>query len=114
MEAIRNFMRVDPRASVSTSGVLAWINYAGGRTEEAARLWEEAWTANPDSDVVTMVWPLVQIYDSRGRHAEARALVEAILAINPELTAETITARGMLSVTNRRAHQESLRRAGMP
>ncbi len=111
-ESMRRFLRLNPRSGQAQSGAIAWIHYGTGRTEEAMRHWERALVAN--DELAPMAFPLVHIYESQGRHAEARALVEAILAVNPELTTETLTAFGPMSPSQRVTFQESLRRAGMP
>jgi len=82
--------------------------------EEAVELWEAARAANPD--LVTFRTPLLEHYESIGRHDEAAQIAREILAVNPGMTAEAAANQGFA------AHDPNeipalivkLRRPGLP
>ncbi len=57
-----------------------------GRTQEAVEMFEQARVANPD--LIGARIPLAAIYESEGRHEEARAVAQEILRVNPHFTAD--------------------------
>ncbi len=95
-------------------GVMAVTLHRLGQTDEAVALWEKARAANPD--LVSFRIPLADHYEATGQHAEAVEVVREMLAVNPELTAETaakhgFVARGADAIP---ALVANLRRAGLP
>jgi hypothetical protein len=57
--------------------------------------------------------PLAALYESEGRHEEARTLAQEILRVNPDLTANSATqlAGGGFDTDDAR---DNLRNAGLP
>jgi adenylate cyclase len=116
LASFRTAVRMNPRASevAPMRGLIAVAQYRLGRTEEAVELWEAARAANPD--LVTFRIPLVDHYESIGRHDEAAEIAREILAVNPTMTAEAAANQGFAA----RSPEESpmlivtLRRAGLP
>ena len=95
---------------------IAFLKHRVGRTEEAVEMWERARAEN--SDQIFSRVGLVGVYESRGRHAEARAEVQEILRVNPDLTADLVLrapAVGfMLDAKARAQLRDQLRSAGLP
>ena len=89
LQSVARAMRLNPRAASGARVVVANVNFAAGRTEQAVELWEQARVAN--SDLILARIPLAALYESAGRHEEARALAQEILRVNPDLTAESAT-----------------------
>ncbi len=119
LDAVRSAnraLRLNPRPPSFELTAIAFLNYRVGRTEEALEMWERARTENPDQ--ITARIGLVGAYESRGRHAEARAEVREILRVNPDLTAELVLefpAMGMMLDSKMQAQlREHLRNAGLP
>ena len=73
-------------------------------------MYERARVANPD--LITARIPLAALYESEGRHEEARAAVQEILRVNPDFTADHAAqlSRGWLTPERIKA----LRSAGLP
>ena len=82
--------------------------------QEAVELWESARATN--SDLVTFRIPLIEHYESIGRHDEAAEIVGEVLAVNPGMTAHTAANSGFAA----RPAEEvpaliaTLRQAGLP
>jgi tetratricopeptide (TPR) repeat protein len=91
---------------------VAAVNFAAGRTEKAVELWEQARAANTDMIVARI--PLAALYESEGRHEEARVLAQEILRVNRDLTAESATELALRSGFDRDEAIENLRGAGLP
>ena len=64
----RRVMELTPD-DVETNQRLATVLNSLGQTEQAVALWESARAANPD--LVTFRIPLIEHYESMGRHDEA-------------------------------------------
>jgi tetratricopeptide (TPR) repeat protein len=94
--------------------IIAIAQYRLGRTEEAVELWEAARAANPD--LVALRLPLLEHYESIGRHDEAAQIVREILAVNPGMTAEAAANQGFAAHDRNEipALIVKLRRAGLP
>jgi TolB-like protein/class 3 adenylate cyclase/Tfp pilus assembly protein PilF len=107
-------MRLNPQPPAPYLVAVGWINLRAGREEEAVRLWERARSANPDLIFARVA--LASHYEQRDRREEARAAVEEILRVNPELTAEQAASLAYAgSDSDYFAEVEaSLRRAGLP
>ena len=91
---------------------VAYIIFGAGRTEKAVELWEEVRAANRDTIVARI--PLAALYESEGRHEESRALVQEILAVNPNLTAESAAQLVLIWGFDRDEAGDNLRSAGLP
>ncbi len=89
LQSVARAARLNPRAAAGAWVVVATVNFAAGRPEKAVELWEQARAANTDLIVARI--PLAALYESEGRHEEARALAQEILRVNPDLTAESAT-----------------------
>ena len=77
-------------------------------------MWERARAANPDQIFARIA--LASHYEERGRHEEARAAVEEILRVNPDLTAKQATALAFerIGPEYRAEVEKRLRSAGLP
>ncbi len=91
---------------------MANVNFAAGRPEKAVELWEQARAAN--TDLILARIPLAVLYESEGRHEEARALAQEILRVNPALTAESATELARVGGFDPDDAIDNLRRAGLP
>ena len=74
--------------------------------------WEQARAAN--SDMILASIPLAVLYESDGRHEEARVLAQEILRVNRNLTAESATELALGFGFDRDEAIGNLRRAGLP
>ncbi len=74
--------------------------------------WEQARAAN--TDMILARIPLAALYESEGRHEEARALAQEILRVNPDLTAESATELALRLGFDRDEAIDNLRSAGLP
>jgi len=92
------------------------VNYAAGRREVALKLLERIRATNPD--LIPPRLRLLTMYDSRGRHDETPILVEEILRVNPELTADLVVGSGPIAAwfdsSEKAELRIQLRRAGFP
>jgi adenylate cyclase len=111
LESVAQALRLNPKARSGTLYVAASVNFGAGRSERAVELWEQARAANPDMILARI--PLAALYESEGRHEEARTLAQEILRVNPDLTANsaTLLAGGGFDTDDAREH---LRSAGLP
>ncbi len=73
-------------------------------------MFEQARVANPDLILARI--PLAAIYESEGRHEEARAVVQEILRVNPDFTADH--AAQFYAETLGPEQTKALRRAWLP
>jgi adenylate cyclase len=112
MQSVARAMRLNPKAPSGIQVVVANVNFAAGRTEKAVELWEQARAAN--TEMILARIPLAALYESEGRHEEARALAQEILRVNPNLTAESATELALAGVFDRDEAIDNLRRAGLP
>ncbi|MCH8890622.1 MAG: tetratricopeptide repeat protein [Myxococcales bacterium] len=87
LQSVARAARLNPRAAAGDWVVVAYVNFAAGRPEQAVELWEQARAANTDMIVARI--PLAALYESEGRHEVARLLAQEILRVNPDLTAES-------------------------
>ena len=70
--------------------------------------WQQARSANPDMIIARVA--LAAHFESVGRHQEARVLVQEVLRVNPNLTAEVASSMSV----GRDEWPTLLRRAGLP
>ncbi len=112
LQSIALAARLNPRASAGMWVAVASVNFAAGRPEKAVELWEQARAANTDLIVARI--PLAALYESEGRHEEARALAQEILRVNPDLTAESATELPLALGFDRDEAIANLRSAGLP
>jgi tetratricopeptide (TPR) repeat protein len=112
MQSVARAMRLNPKAPSGIRVVVAFVNFAAGRTEKAVELWEQARAAN--TDMILARIPLAALYESEGRHEEARALAQEILRVNRDLTAESATELALTLGFDRDEAIDNLRRAGLP
>ena len=75
-------------------------------------LWEQLRAAN--TDMILARIPLAVLYESEGRHEEARALAQEILRVNPDLTAEAAIELALALGFDTDDAIDHLRRAGLP
>jgi len=112
MQSVARAVRLNPRASSGVWVLVANVNFAAGRSEKAVELWEQARAAN--TDLILARIPLAVLYESEGRHEDARALAREILRVNRDLTAESaVELAGMLGF-DRDEVIDNLRSAGLP
>ncbi len=109
MQSVARALRINPKAPSAAWGMVAYVNFSAGRTEKAVELWEQVRAANPDMILARI--PLAAIYESEGRHEEARAVVQEILRVNPDLTADHAA---QLTVRATPEQTKALRSAGLP
>ncbi len=118
-EAKRSFDRVqqlNPRVPSARFWVArGTLHFLAGETLQAVALWERARTmgsfAGPDR------FMLARYYESTGRHEDARAIVQEILSVQPEFTAERgveVVARQWNEEWIPQDLEEQLRSAGLP
>jgi adenylate cyclase len=112
MQSVARAARLNPRAPSGAWIAVAYVNFAAGRTETAVELWEQVRAANPDMIIAHI--PLAALYESEGRHEEARALAQEILRVNRDLTAESATELALALGFDTNDAIDNLRRAGLP
>ncbi len=110
-------METVPAPPTALLGTVAWVNYAAGRTEEAVEMWERVREASPDQ--ITSRSPLAAHYEQEGQHDRASAVVEEILRVRADFTAQE--AIDLLPGLERAIGSEefaqyadALRKAGLP
>ena len=93
---------------------MALAQCRAGRVEEAVRTWEAARASNPEQ--LPTLFSLASYYEGSGRHDEARAIVDGIRRVNPELRADQIGSKCSVggSAEELAVTRENLRRAGLP
>jgi adenylate cyclase len=112
MQSVARALRLNPKTPSGAWVMVAYINFAAGRTDEAVELWEQVRAANPDMVLARI--PLAALYESWGRHEEARALAQEILRVNPDLTAESATRLAAVAGLDMDEIRGNLRNAGLP
>jgi adenylate cyclase len=114
LQAINRAQRLNPRAPSGYSTIVPYVNLAAGRKEKALELFEGVRAANPE--LINVRIPLAALYESDGRHAEALAIVQEILRVNPNMTAEQATGGtpGTLLAAQVADLAGTLRAAGLP
>ncbi len=110
MQSINRALRLNPRPPPGLLTFVAAVNLLAGRTQEAVEMYERARVANPD--LIPARIPLAAIYESEGRHEEARAVVQEILRVNPDFTADHAAQLPVGAATPERT--KALRRAWLP
>lgn len=86
VRSLNQGLRIDPRSSSTTLGIVAFVNYRAGRVDEAMAMLEQARAGNPDFLQPRLV--LAALHESEGRREEARVLIREVLRVNPDLTPE--------------------------
>ena len=109
MQSVNRALRLNPRAPPGQWLAVAYVNLMAGRTQEAVEMYEQARAANPDLILARL--PLAALYESEGRHDEARTVVQEILRVNPDFTADHAAQLSPASTPER---TKALRRAGLP
>ncbi len=89
---------------------VAAVNFVAGRTQEAVEMYGQARAASPD--LIPARFQLAILYESEGRHEEARALVQEILRVNPDFTADHAAQLSAGAATPEQT--KALRSAGLP
>ena len=112
MQSAARALRLNPKAPSGTLTMVAYTYFSAGRTEQAVDLWEQARATNPDMILARI--PLAVLYESEERHEEARALVQEILRVNRDLTAELATELLLMAGFDRDDAIDNLRSAGLP
>ncbi len=116
LRSTRRALRRNPKLPPADLEAIAEINYHAGRTEVALQLFERIRASNPD--LIAPRLYLLGIYESQGRDDESQTLVQEILRINPELTADLVMNSGsaalMFDARERTELRDQLRRAGFP
>jgi adenylate cyclase len=112
LQSAARAVRLNPRATPGTLVLVANVDFAAGRRDEAVALWERARAAN--TDVILARIPLAALYESEGRHEAARALAREMLRVNPDLTAESAAELALASGFDRDEAIDDLRAAGLP
>ena len=110
MQSINRALRLNPRPPPGFLIAVAYVTLRAGRTQEAVEMFEQARAGSPD--LITARIPLAAIYESEGRHEEARAVVQEILRVNPDFTADHAAQLSAGAATPERT--KALRRAGLP
>ncbi len=116
IQEIQRAVRLNPRAPPSWVGMLMGIaNIAADRDDQAREILERVRRSN--SDLILPRIMLTILYVGAGRHEEAHAVVDEVLAVNPKLTAELAIKRVPWSGTTGLSQQDliaQLRTAGLP
>jgi adenylate cyclase len=112
--AMNRAMRLNPRPPARYLVGVGWVNLRAGREREAVQMWERARAENPDQVFARVA--LASHYAERGRHEEARAAVEEILRVSPDLTAKKAASMGFERFDPEyfAELEERLRSAGLP
>ncbi len=110
VQSINRALRLNPRAPPGQWLIVAYVNLRAGRTQEAVEMYEQARVDNPDLLVARI--PLAALYESEGRHEEARAMVQEILRVNPDYTADH--AAQLSGGATAPEQTKVLRNAGLP
>jgi adenylate cyclase len=111
MQAMQVALRLNPRHPSPVVTALGYLQLAAGRTAEAIRAWERVRSANPDMLLAQL--PLAWQYEMQGRHDAARAIVQEIQRVNPQLTA-TAARQWIRPPIVDDSFVPALQRAGLP
>jgi tetratricopeptide (TPR) repeat protein len=87
--SIKRALRLEPRPSRFLLLVAAYVNAGAGRRTEAIEQLERVRLKYPDNVIARV--SLAAYYEQAGRHAEAADVVDEILRVAPDLTAERAT-----------------------
>jgi lipopolysaccharide biosynthesis regulator YciM len=108
--------RLDPRfTSRSYWAVSGRLYYLQGDLEKAVVAWERVRSMSPLVGAVRVI--LVYAYSSMGRHGDAQPIVQEILSVRPEMTADVgreVLGRLWKEDWIPRDLEEQLRKAGLP
>ena len=115
--SVRRSLRLSPRAPISVVLIsMAYVNLAADRRQEGIEFMEKARTLAPE--VLPARVALATLYEQDGAHAKARAEVDEILRIRPDLTVdsalEMLPVASMLGAEEFAAYPGLLRAAGLP
>ena len=115
--SIRKALRLNPRASTGLLGMVAVVNYGAGRTDEAVEMWEQIRDASPD--LINPRISLAAYYEREGQHDRASAVVEEILRVRADFTAQDAIdllpgAERVLGPEEFARFTDALRKAGLP
>jgi len=115
--SIRQALRLNPRAPRALLVSVAWVNYGAGRREEAVEMWERVRETSPDFIVARI--PLAAYYEQGGQHERAAALVEEILRVRADFTAQDAIdlmpgAERAIGSEEFAQFTDALRKAGLP
>lgn len=109
-------LRLNPRLPAGDLMATAMVNYRVGRTDAAMEFFERIRVGN--SDLILPRLKLAAMYESQGRDDEAQTIVQEILRIDPELTADLLMNSGISAIVfdarERAEVRDQLRRAGLP
>ncbi|MBW1683606.1 MAG: tetratricopeptide repeat protein [Deltaproteobacteria bacterium] len=117
-QSIRQALRLSPRSPHQTVLMsVAYVNFAAGRREEGVDFLERARAASPDSLMPRV--GLAAYYEQEGQHAKAAAVVQEILRVVPDLTAERAVelipgVERTVSSEELAQYPDNLRKAGLP
>ncbi len=112
MQSVARVLRLNPKAPSGNLTMVAYINFSAGRTEQAVELWEQVRATN--TDMILARIPLAVLYESEGRHEEARALAQEILRVNGDLAAESAIDLARVGGFDPDDAIDLLRSAGLP
>ncbi len=110
VQSINRALRLNPRPPPGILIGMAYVNFVAGRRQEAVEMYEQVRAGYPD--LITARIPLAMIYESEGRHVEARAVVQEILRVNPDFTADH--AAQLSAGAGTPEQTQALRSAGLP
>jgi adenylate cyclase len=115
--AVRQALRLNPRAPTALLANVAAVNFAVGRREEAVKQLERVRTANPDHIISRVI--LVAYYEREGRRDQASTAVAEILRVTPEFSVERARElmapyENALGSAEFEEYMAALRAAGLP
>jgi adenylate cyclase len=115
-EAIRTAFRLNPviEGAPQMQAILGGVHANLGDDDEAVRLWEESRAGNPDL-IFTRLY-LADHYQARGETERARALIQEVLEVTPELSVDAVMRGGIGGrvLPDPEAFARNLRAAGLP
>jgi adenylate cyclase len=115
--SIKRALRLNPRAPSGLLMMVAYVNFATGRRDEAITLLERVRGAAPDNILARI--PLAAYYEQEGRHEDAQTAVREILEVTPDLTTEKAMElipglEKVVSPVELAQYPDNLRKAGLP
>jgi adenylate cyclase len=115
--SIRRALRLNPRRPTALLMIVAGVNLAAGRTDDAIELMERVRNANPDNILSRLL--LAIEYEREGRHDQASIAVDEILRTVPDFSVEKAIMRFPNPERNRGSEEfaesvDALRKAGLP